>query len=501
MKVKIKIIKMKNTKHISLFQWSLSRPWILFLSILLLLTYTSCQKLVEVDAPKNKLSTESVFATSETANAAVTAIYSKMNSSGNTNPYLLALYCGIAADELKTYSETQNVKQFYQNAPMPSDAVSNSIWALGYNCIYQANAVIEGCANSTALNQSLKIQLTGEAFFIRAFWHFYLVNFFGEIPLITTTDYLVNSKLAKANKDEVFNRIIDDLKRSYESLNSNYVGADGLSIVIDRVRPNQYAAAALLARVLLYVGKVSEAEHYATTIIEAKPTYKLTGLSGAFLKNSSEAIWQLMMPTPTQNLNTFEGAFFILTNRPVTSAGNSSTLSDQLLAAFESNDQRKNTWVGKFTDVSVNPKVDYYFPSKYKIQTSATISECSTVFRIGEMYLVRAEARAKQGLLDLAVADLDSIRSRAGLQSIRNIYSNINQDQLLTAIIQERRVELFCEYGHRWLDIKRTGKVNDIMVPVTKAKGGTWDANFQLWPIPQKDIENNNNIKQNQGYN
>jgi starch-binding outer membrane protein, SusD/RagB family len=71
---------------------------------------------------------------------------------------------------------------------------------------------------------------------------------------------------------------------------------------------------------------------------------------------------------------------------------------------------------------------------------------------------------------------------------------------LLIAILHERQVELFTEWGHRWLDLKRTGNVNAVMSIVTPSKGGTWQATDQLFPIPQGDIDKNPNIIQNSGY-
>lgn len=207
-----------------------------------------------------------------------------------------------------------------------------------------------------------------------------------------------------------------------------------------------------------------------------------------------------MMPTPTQNRNTYEGAYFILTAKPQLNNINSSTLSPQLLAAFEATDQRKTSWIGKFTDATVTPKIDYYYPYKYQVASSATITEYSTVLRLSEQYLIRAEARALQDNLSGAIDDIDVIRKRAGLLLIKNTNPTISKPDLLSAILKERQTELFCEYGHRWLDLKRTGKVDEVMKIVTPIKLGAWDTNFQLFPIPQKDRDNDNQLTQNLGY-
>ena len=83
------------------------------------------------------------------------------------------------------------------------------------------------------------------------------------------------------------------------------------------------------------------------------------------------------------------------------------------------------------------------------------------VMRLAEQFLIRAEARAMQGDLEGAIADLDMIRGRAGLPLIADINAGISKEELLTSILEQRKKELFTEWGHRWLDIKRLkGKTN-----------------------------------------
>jgi hypothetical protein len=61
-------------------------------------------------------------------------------------------------------------------------------------------------------------------------------------------------------------------------------------------------------------------------------------------------------------------------------------------------------------------------------------------------------------------------------------------------------VELFTEMGHRWFDLRRTGKIDAVMSVVAPQKGGTWDATKQLLPIPASEIVLNSNLVQNPGY-
>jgi hypothetical protein len=71
---------------------------------------------------------------------------------------------------------------------------------------------------------------------------------------------------------------------------------------------------------------------------------------------------------------------------------------------------------------------------------------------------------------------------------------------LLTAIMKERRVEFFSEWGHRWLDLKRSGMVDSVMEVVTPQKGGSWEGYKKLYPIPENDRQLNPHLSQNAGY-
>ncbi len=178
------------------------------------------------------------------------------------------------------------------------------------------------------------------------------------------------------------------------------------------------------------------------------------------------------------------------------SYSNPVALSNQLVNAFEPNDQRFTNWIGSFTD----PSGTYYYPYKYKISipdgSNPPPSEYQMMLRLGEQYLIRAEAEANGAGNGLpgAVTDLNTIRTRAGLPA----YSGTaDQPSLMTAIMHERRVELFTELGQRWLDLKRTGTIDAVMSVVAPLKGGTWSSYKALYPIPQSDIQEDHNLVQN----
>ena len=163
--------------------------------------------------------------------------------------------------------------------------------------------------------------------------------------------------------------------------------------------------------------------------------------------------------------------------------------------SFEANDNRKV--IGKWVkSVTVN-NITYYYPFKYKIgRVNVPASEYSMVLRLAEVFLIRAEARAQQNIIDGAKFDINLIRTRAGLGNT----TADDKASLLAAILHERQVELFTEWGHRWFDMKRSESLDAIMTPICTQKGGTWMTTAQLYPIPTFELGLNSNLIQNPGY-
>lgn len=457
-----------------------------------------CKKLVEVDPPDTKITELNVYSSDATATAVLTGIYIKMSSSSLFNNGLtsMPLLTGLSGDELVLYSGVSNdtYSAFYTNSLTSTNFGFPNPWTDSYNYIFTCNSAINGLSRSSELTPAVKSQLLGEAKFLRAFNYFYLVNLFGDVPLALSTDYTVTATLPRSSKDVVYQQIVTDLKEAQAILNENYVDNSLIKTTSERVRPNKWAATALLARVYLYKGEYANAENAASEVISHNALYSLTGLNDVFQMNSTEAIWQLQ---PVDNgFNTRDARLFVI---PSTGLSNDWPvyLSDQLLNKFESGDQRKTLWVNRFTDNTVTPAVTYYYSYKYKAsEFGQPVTEYAMVLRLAEQYLIRAEARAQQNKLSEAADDLYAIRQRAGLAKIMPG----SQPETLDAILHERQTELFTEWGHRWLDLKRLNKANEVISTVTQLKGGTWNTNWQLYPIPSDDLQKDRNLIQNPGY-
>jgi hypothetical protein len=122
--------------------------------------------------------------------------------------------------------------------------------------------------------------------------------------------------------------------------------------------------------------------------------------------------------------------------------------------------------------------------------------EYSTVMRLPEQYLIRAEARAMQGRLSGAIKDLDVVRSRAGLELLADMEPDMDGEGLLEEIMDQRKKELFAEWGHRWLDLKRSGRATEVLGPIKPL----WQDTDILFPIPEEERGKNPNLSQNNGY-
>ncbi len=464
------------------------------LGLVFILTQVSCKKFVEIDSPNGAIVGGEIFNTSGGASGVLTGIFYSMSSGEFVNGESgLSVLCGLSSDELIPFnlSNETMLSRLYKNN-LSALTLTPQCWNQLYSFIFRANAAIEGISANSNLNYDVKKRLLGEAYFIRAFCNFYLVNLYGNVPLLLTTDYKVTSIADRTSEELVYNQIVIDLHSAQDLLGEDYVKASDITQKTeDRFRPNKSTATALLARVFLFRGDWKNAELESTKVIENTKYKLLDDLSLVFLKNSEEAIWQLQPIDET--VNATDGKVFI----PLLPSTPSVYLSDDFLTILDDGDRRKTTWIGKFSDGTKS----YNYAFKYKLRLNPDNSECIMMFRLAEQYLIRAEARIKQNKLtgiNSGESDLNMIRNRAGVD---NTLSG-NLPDLLDNILIERQRELFSEWGHRWFDLKRTKNVDGVMSTVAIKKGTVWNSFKQLFPIPQEDINRNPSLagKQNIGY-
>nr|WP_199074892.1 RagB/SusD family nutrient uptake outer membrane protein [Pedobacter sp. ASV19] len=460
--------------------------------------FSSCKKLVSIPEPTDTITTVKVFSNDNEANSAMAGVYTLMiNNDSNGATGLLGfatgmstLYGAMSANELIASTTNGQDYLFNQNRLTADIGSTAIIWKTAYTAIYGSNAVIEGVEASVSpkLHDEVRKKLTGEAKFVRAFTYFYLVNFFGDVPMVLTVDFNKTATMKKTPKNEVYAQMIKDLLDAKSLLSADFSGGGG-----ERILPTKWAATALLARAYLYTGDYANASAQASEVIGQAALFNLPAdLNTVFLSTSQEAIWQLKQSTLPANKNaTPEGT--TLFSKPAYYY-----VSKELENDFEMEDQRKEAW---FHRDSLQGKPVY---QAYKYKTgqanssiTGTVTEYSVVLRLAEQYLIRAEAQTLGGLsLSQAIADLNVIRKRAGLN---NLPITLSKNEVTKAIEHEREIELFAEWGHRWFDLKRTGRAHDVLSAVQIKQ--PWTGDYQLlYPIPRSEIITNQNLIQNPGY-
>jgi hypothetical protein len=461
----------------------------IYLSAILLVCtgLTGCNKLIQIGAPQNQLVTGSVFSDTSTVESAVLGLYSKVANGGPGQDMgtSTSLYNGLSADEGYYFPTYYGYDAFTNNALTPIFFNIDAYWSGVYNNIYTANSLLLGDSTSS-LPAAYRARTIGEAKFLRALCYFYLVNEYGAVPLVLSTDAQKAALQPRDSVSTVYNQIIKDLTDARAVLPADLSLYGG-----SRIRATSWAAAALLARVYLYRGNWAQAEAMATAVIGNPGLFSiLADPTKVFLANSQEGILQFPPPfTSSWMANTLGASATAVTPNFV--------LSDNLYASFETGDLRKASWVGIKTYGSVN----YPYPSKYKYTGGVGSVENAQLLRLPEQYLIRAEARTQQGNFAGAAADLNVVRARAGLPNT----TASDKPSLMAAIEHELRVEFFCEWGHRWLDLKRWPGVGnpalsraDEVLPVDKTT--PWKSTDALYPIPQPEINANVNLTQNPGY-
>lgn len=316
--------------------------------MLLLVTVTGCKKFLDIPLPIDSIAADGAYVSDNSISAVVTGIlYNMSNSSAfglSNNSDAIGFRTALYTDELQNLRATDVTNiAFYTN-----NILSGSVaqWGPLYKQVYNCNIAIEGIRETKALLAN-RNQWLGEELFCRAFLYFHLVGLFGDVPLTTSSDYVYNNTLARSPKADVYAQMIADLKEAETLLIPNFLNGFS-SVTTDRGRPNQYAAAALLARVYLYTGDYTNAEAQATLVINNTTAFQMVTPATAFLANSRETIFALA-PTASNAVRDYglynNGVAATVTTPTVLVSFVTASLSQSLLNLFEPGDARYTNWL------------------------------------------------------------------------------------------------------------------------------------------------------------
>jgi len=437
---------------------------------------SSCTSNIEVQ-PIAQIDASAGYQTKSDIDAALTGCYNELTNA-NYNGIRYWALCDLAGDNLNWTGTFGDFAEVLNHQIFPQNASVTNLWTTVYDGINRVNNVIYSVNKTSDKAVNVPAYLA-EAQAFRGFQYFNLLRFYGGnintpgynqagglgLPLKIAPTLVIadTASIPRSSEADTWKFIISDLS----------AGVAGLPAKNGTGKINKYAAEALLARAYLYTGDWANAEAAATDVI-TKGGYTL--VSGAnystifTVKNTSESIWEIQFDS--QNAN--QGAFF--TYATANGGRGEITPTISLNAAAEASDLRKP--VNYTTIAPLNKTLKY---------TSVAGLDNFVVVRLAEMYLIRAEARANQSNLVGSLADLNIIRTRAGL----TLSVAATSDDLITAIEKERRIELAFE-GHRWFDMRRYNKISTL---------GVTQGFRALFPIPFSEVTNSGGIiAQTPGY-
>ncbi|HSI76110.1 MAG TPA: RagB/SusD family nutrient uptake outer membrane protein [Lunatimonas sp.] len=474
---------------------------------------SSCDQLLDID-PEFSQDAESFFNTPEDYERALVGAYDLMQTS-----YLQVWIGEIASDNAIAGGESVNDSRgLHEIESMTHGGVNEELRSLmrfNFAGIARTNYIFE---NRDNIDFDGKERIMAEASFLRAYYYFVLVSYFGDVPLLVDRRSSINelSGLDRTPKAEVYVQIESDLQTAIDVLEWNVP-------VIGRITKG--AAMALLGKVYLYQGKNTEAAAVLGDLIT-------NNQAGYGLFNDYSRLFYLENENINEDVFTIQysgqeggsyGCFVCLEgnaavgfhsirqyNGPLYGDGNSYNLPTQdLYDAFDESDPRRDATIldiDAFIASQPNPEtISYavgggghtgYYNNKYikRLDERGLPDDDLTsplnyrVIRFADVLLMAAEAFQKTGNDERAKTELNKVRSRVGMSAINSAGA-----QLLDDILQERRLELSGE-GFRFFDLVRTGRAS------AEIEGFQSNRN-ELFPIPQVEIDlAGGNWTQNPGY-
>ena len=372
-----------------------------------------------------------------------------------------------------TYSQ---YREFGTKEITASNSTVAALWASIYRNVYVANIILEKLPEINGVSTDLRELITAEAHFVRGYSYFVGLTSFGKMPLINGTDVNLNSNLQRSTISEVLQRSLSDLEHSI----------NGLPTQATKGYLTSAASYAALARLYLYYEEWENAYLYSNAVIESG-LYELEGdfMDIVLTDFTDEAILEVG---------------YTLSDDPGTSVTGLNNLfigrreiipSNEIIFALSSNESGDRFGSIGFDSQNLSGTDNGWSVIRYG--SGDEDNNNIILFRLAEMYLIRAEASNELGDLTQASTDINTLRSRAN--AVLNNATGYNQ---MKSIIEKERLYELAFEGHRWYDLKRTGRLNDVMNVFSQ----NWKTHYNLWPVPLREIQLNPGLAndQNPGY-
>ncbi len=479
----------------------------LLIAIAVLFVLLSCKKLIEIE-DKEFVNDTNAYKTVENVEQGVIGSYAQLV------PEMAILMNSTFSDEVKTAGEFYNSISTHEWQYGPDDvtirdnftAISNFFGVIGnINRILQA---VDKADSTRAGDPALRPRLKGEALFLRAYAHFQMGLFYTGVynpdalgmPFVTAP-YTVPSEapIAREKLGAFYQKILTDLTDAKTLLPAFAAGSD-------RYRATKLAVTGLQARIALYMADWANAITFATEYINAVPLSPRANFTGIWTDaNNEETVFKL------DRSNTFNpyarlGSMYRNTSTTTTVGTVIWAPSNKLWTSYDAaNDIRFTAYLKDEPMLSSTGRqsrlVLKYAGTGYG--TSGENVADVKVFRTGEMYLIRAEARAETGAIsgaNSAESDVNALRA-ARITGYTPV-TFANKQAAIDEILLERFKELPFE-GHRFFDLRRRAlPVIRVGADAPSATGTTLaGGNFRfLLPIPTREMQANPLMTQNPGY-
>lgn len=465
----------------------------------------------------HELAENSFFQTEEHAVQSVTAIYNMFTEQDNIVSYLGMT--DIVSDDTWKGSfpeDLLNLREFDEFTTTPSNGILRDAWRGCYRTIHRANLAIQRIPEVVDMDENLRTRLIAEAKFIRAFFYFRLVQWFGDVPL-PTVPFETDFKIARSPVTDVYAQIEQDLMDAITVLpeKSEYSASD-------LGRATKGAARGILAKVYLTQQDWVNAEKYALEVINSGEYALLQDYRKIFRvesENASESVFEVqatVLETGDEGATDYN---FVQGVRDVPNYGWGINLATDDLDdfGFEPGDGRKQATILYLGEVvpdgtaivegslSIVDSLERYNQKAWNEQwvdgALQRGAQNIRLLRYADVLLMAAEAMNENGNATQALIHLNSVRDRA--RDLGNPFAlpevtTIDQSELREAIRRERRAELAMEQ-HRWFDLVRWGIAAETMHAVGKTN--FVEGKHELFPIPQQDIDFSEGlISQNPGY-
>ncbi|MDR1672668.1 MAG: RagB/SusD family nutrient uptake outer membrane protein [Bacteroidales bacterium] len=447
--------------------------------------FVSCEKFLDVQ-PTNALVADNPISDERSAQAAVIAVYTELK----TFQSYVELFGTMPGDNVEFVGSLTQFVELDNLAFSVTNPAIVPAYRSGYTLINRANWVIvevPKVPTTYDFPEATKNHILGEAYFLRAFAYFNLGRTWGgvQLQLTPTTDLKSVGNLKRSTLADTYTRVKDDLTEAERLLKEE----DATT----RDRAQKSSVRALRARVHLYAGEWAEAEQYASQVIANTAKFELVQPYGEFFKGpflTKESVFEVNFTSTISILTYGAGNWWKWTPSAVKSGGSFEYRpTNEIIGLL--NDAGK---VGNRNALLKNSSAGTYVGLYHTTDATADVPANTDPFyaiRLAELYLIRAEARAKKTPTDLpgAIADLNVIRARAG---VPDFATTTDAQTVIRAIEEERRIEFAFE-GHRWYDLVRTGRAVEVL--------GVGE-NYQRFPLPIADVLSDEGLdgENNPGY-